>query len=230
MKNNSFEKKRADFLSKAQEFLQEGNLSDALNLAGERLQDIPADADALGVYCEAMIGMGRLDEMRAALKETEEIIAGLNLVYERAGDACREKGFHQEAAVWYEKFISLRPEARKAGEIIEKMTLLNQEDSVSEEVNIPGNENITEQEFFTVTLARLYIKQGHLQDAEVILEEIINKEPDNTQALAMLKELRGSQDFPSAENEKNIKNDNLIKTLSSWLKNIERLKRNAAEE
>jgi len=215
-------------MCRAQELLQENNLSEAFILAGERLRDLPADADALGVYCEALIGMGRLDEMREVLKEADEIIAGLNLIFERAGDACRENGFHQEAAACYEKFISLRPDAQKAREIIEKMTLLNQVDSVPAEADIPRNENIDEQEFFTVTLARLYIEQGHLQDAEVILEEIINKEPDNTQARTMLNELRASQVFSPTENEKRLKNDNLLKTLSSWLKNIERLKMNAA--
>jgi tetratricopeptide (TPR) repeat protein len=234
MKNTNFDESRNNFLREAEELLRLSNLSEALNLAEERLRKFPADADALGVCCEALIGMGRIDDLRELLNEVAGIIAGLNLIYERAGDACRENGYHHEAAVCYEKFISLRPEAEKAGEIIGKMAFLEQEDSPGPpaQVDFTDNVNASKQNFFTVTMAQLYIEQGHLQDAEIILEEIINKEPHNTQALAMLDELRGSQ-LSQSESEgeaKSFKSDNLIAILSSWLKNIERLKINAAEK
>jgi tetratricopeptide (TPR) repeat protein len=229
MKKNSFEKERTDFLSRAQEILQENNLAEALNLAEERLRNSPADADALGVCCEALIGMGRIDELRELLNEVTEIINGLNLIHERAGDACRENGYHHEAAVCYEKFISLRPEAEKAGEIIGKMTFLEQEDSPPAQVDFKDDANVSQQDFFTVTMAQLYIEQGHLQDAETILEEIINNEPHNMQALAMLDGLRASSVSRSQGEAEFSKRDNLTKILFAWLKNIERLKNNAAE-
>jgi tetratricopeptide (TPR) repeat protein len=230
MKINSFEKERADFLCKAEELSQQNNLVEALNLASERLRNFPADADAIGICCEALIGMGRIEEARELLNKIEEIISGLNLIYESAGDACRENGFHHEAAACYEKFISLRPEAERAREVIGKMTLLDQEDSFPAQKDFADNENTPERDFFTVTMAELYIKQGHLQDAEIILEEIIKKEPHNTQALAMLEGLQASPVSQSEEKVKLLKTDNLIKVLSSWLKNIERLKINAAEK
>jgi tetratricopeptide (TPR) repeat protein len=229
MENKDFGENRNYFMREANALLQSNNLNDALNLAAKRLRIYPADADALGVYCEALIGMGRLEEMRELLHEVAEIISGLNIIYERAGDACKENGFHRDAANCYEKFISLRPEAEKARDIIGKMALLEQEDSPSAKIDYTDNKNLSEQKIATVTMAQLYIEQGHLQDAEIILEDIIEKEPNNTQALAMLDELRGSSPQSAGETQ-SLKNDNLIKTLSSWLKNIERLKINAAEK
>ncbi|HNZ64462.1 MAG TPA: hypothetical protein PKJ10_01385 [Smithella sp.] len=227
MANNNFNEDRNAFLQKADALLRENNMSAILNLAGQRLQNHPADADALGIYCEALIGMGKIEEMRQWLIRVAEIISGLNLVHERAGDACRENGFHQEAAACYEKFISLRPDAEKAVEIIGKMALLEQEDKPV--VSAGDKEEIPEREFFTVTLAQLYIDQGHLQDAEVILEEIVKKEPSNEQAMTMLDELRSAMQAPSlTENKTLSSNDKLIRILSGWLKNIERLKMNAA--
>ncbi|MGD0279973.1 MAG: tetratricopeptide repeat protein, partial [Smithella sp.] len=173
MKNNTFEGDRADFLDESEELLRQNNLLEALNLATERLRSFPVDADAYMVLCNALIGMGRLDDVREALRNVGEIISGLTRVYERVGDAYREKGFHQDAAVCYEKVISLHPDAQKAREVIGKMFLLEQEDNPVPEVDIIQNEKIPEQEFFTITLAELYIKQGHLQDAEIILEEVI---------------------------------------------------------
>ncbi len=230
MKNNTFEGNRADFLDESEELLRQNNLLKALNLATERLRSFPADADAYIVLCNALIGMGRLDNVREALRDVGEIISGLTLVYERVGDTYREKGFHQDAAVCYEKVISLHPGAQKAREVIEKMFLLEQEDKPVPEIDIILNENIPEPEFFTITLAELYIKQEHLRDAEIILEEVIKKEPQNAQALAMLDKLKTSLVSQSSANGNFPEPDNLIKTLSSWLENIERLKINATEK
>ena len=228
MKNNDFSEKRNDFLRKAEELLRQNNMSEALNCAEEWLLNFPADADALAVCCEALIGMDRLEEMRKLLNEVTEIISGFNLINERAGDACREKGFHHEAAACYEKFISLRPEVERAREIIGKMAFLEQEDSPSARIDFTDDKNASERNFFTVTMAQLYIEQGHFHDAQIILEEIIKKESDNSQALAALEDLKVKMTSQPIVSKGSSKNDNLINILSSWLKNIERLKVNAA--
>ena len=219
-----------DFLLKAEELLRRDNLTEVLNLAEERLRDFPTDAAALGIYCDALIGMNRIEEARELLNEVPKIIDGLNLIFERAGDACREKGLHREAAACYEKFISLRPETERAREVIGKMAFLEQEDIPSTENKLANHENASEPEFFTVTMAQLYIEQGHLQDAQAVLEKTIKKEPHNTEAINLLNKLRAPQFSESAGAKESLINDNLIKTLSRWLKNIERLKINAAEK
>jgi tetratricopeptide (TPR) repeat protein len=230
MKNNNFEEIRNNFLRDAENLLRQNNLPDVLSLAGERLQNYPADADALGIYCEALIGLGRLEEMRQLLDAIMEIISSLNIVCERAGDACREHGFFREAADCYEKFVSLRPETERSREIIEKMSFLEDEDSPQAIIDFSYTENASEQKIFTITMAQLYMEQGHLQDAEIILEEIIKKEPHNTQALAILDDLRKAWVTQLVGKVQSLKKDNLIETLSSWLKNIERLKIDVAEK
>ncbi|MDI6743322.1 MAG: tetratricopeptide repeat protein [Smithella sp.] len=227
MEMNSFEKERSDFLRVIQELFQENKLDQALHLAEERLRQYPADADTRAIHCELLAGLGRINDMRKALSGLDQIIADLNQVYERAGDACRDKGFHQEAAVCYEKFLSLRPDAEKAGEIIGKMAFLEQQDDPRVDIGDVDQENVHQQNFFTVTMAQMYIEQGHLQDAETILEEIINQEPGNAQALALLDKLRSSS-LP--EDEKNSRADQVISILSAWLKNIERLRVHDAEK
>lgn len=228
MKNNTFEKDRADFLYEAEMLLEQNKLQESFNLAEERLQSLPADADTFVVAGNALICMGKLDEARDILCEVGENISELSLVYDRLGDIYRKKGFYQDAAACYEKFISLHPDAAKAREVIEKMSLLEQEDKPVNEDNIIFGENIPEPELFTVTLADLYIKQGHFQVAEKILLEIIKREPQNIQAAEKLNSLRESSSLKSSANAEFLRSDNLIKVLSSWLKNIERLKINAA--
>lgn len=227
MKNNDLNESRGNFLREAEDLLGLNNLSGALELAEKRLREFPADADALGVCCEALIGMHRIGELRQLLDEVAGRISGLNLIYERAGDACRESGLHQEAAVCYERFLSLHPDTEKAGEIIGKMALLEQEDRDPANVN-GADDGVPEKDFFTITMAQLYVEQGHLQDAEIILEEIIKKEPDNRQALNLLDDVRSLRIATPREEKRAFHHDNVIKILFSWLKNIERLKMNAA--
>lgn len=224
------EKDRSNFLYEAEKLLEQNKLMEAFNLAGERLRSFPADADAHLIAGNALLGMGKVDEARDVLREVGEIISRLALVYDRMGDIYRKKGFHQAAAVCYEKFISLHPGDEEARNVIGKMILLEQEDQPVPEVGMIYDENIPDPELFTVTLAELYIKQGHLQVAADILKEIIWREPQNSQAVAKLESLKAALDPKSSANEKFVETDNLIKALSAWLKNIDRLKMHAAEK
>lgn len=231
MENNIFNENRIHFLREANALLQNNRFLEALNLVTKPLQNYPADADLLGIYGEALIGMGRLKELHAFLNSVEQIISGFNLIYERAGDACREKGFYREAAHCYEKFISLRPDAEKSRDILEKMTYLAQADQASGGESFTDDQSIPEQEeFYTVTMAQLYIEQGHDHDAEIILKEIIKKEPLHPQAKAMLDELRSLRGSELLKKDQCPQNSKVIATLYSWLKNIERMKTDAAEK
>lgn len=228
MENNISDKDRKNFLNEAEKLLEQNKFPDALNLAQERLRFFPADADAYVVAGSALIGMGRIDEARNILRTVVNIISELSFVYDRIGDVYQKNGFHQDAAFCYEKFLSLHPGAEDARMVIEKMTLLDQEDHPVNEIDII-DENIPEPELFTVTLADLYIRQGHFPEACKILEEIINKEPQNVQAAKKLDMLKKALDSSSHVGEE-FESDKLIKTLSSWLKNVDRLKIHATNK
>ena len=228
MKKNTSEKNHRNFLNEAETLLEQNKFPDALTLAQERLRLMPADADAYVIAASALIGMGRSDEARDVLKDVGMIISEFSFFYDRVGDVYRKSGFHQDAAFCYEKFLSLHPGAEDARMVIEKMTLLDQEDHPVNEIDVI-DENIPESELFTVTLADLYIRQGHFPEARKILEEIINKEPQNVQAAKKLDMLRKALDPASTVGEK-FDSDKLIKVLSSWLQNIDRLKMHATGE
>lgn len=228
MENNNSKKNRINFLNETETLLEKNKFTDALTLARERLRLMPADADAYVIAASALIGMGRNDEAREVLKDVAMIITDFSFVYDRVGDAYRKSGFHQDAAFCYEKFLSLHPGAEDARIVIEKMTLLDHEDHPVNELNVI-DENIPESELFTVTLADLYIRQGHLPEALRILEEIVKKEPRNVQAVKKLDMLRKTLEPASTVSEK-FDSDKLIKVLSSWLQNIDRLKMHATGE
>jgi len=216
-------------MRRAEECLNRGDLNEAIHLAIERLRHFPEDPEALGLYGDALIGMGRMEELHELLDDVAAVIHRLNLVYERAGDTCKEKGLHREAAICYEKFISLRPETERARDIISKMALLEQKDLMPAEQDPAHQDQSSEPEFFTITMAQLYLEQGHNRDAEKVLERIVEKEPHNTEALNLLEKLRRTSLSPFSTRETSAP-DRVLATLSLWLKNIERLKTHAAEK
>jgi tetratricopeptide (TPR) repeat protein len=230
MENNNLEENRLKFLSEAEVFLQESKLLEAFSLAEARLKNFPLDVDARIVVVKALIGMGRVEETRNILHEVEEIISGLSLIYIRMGDIYGKKGFYRDAAVCYEKFISLNPNSDKSKEVVEKISLLEQEEPLIAEIDeTADHETIRKPDFYTVTLADLYIKQGHFKMAAEILEKILQYDPDNDLVRTKLDTVKTAIALKSSAKGDVVQSDYLTETLTRWLENIDRLKKNAAE-
>ena len=76
-----------------------------------------------------------------------------------------------------------------------------------------------------MTLAELYIRQGHLRPAEEVLEKIIGQEPQNEKAAGLLQEVREIE--PPGGVAAAIPGV-VIDELSRWLDNIGRVRGHAA--
>jgi len=230
MENNDSEKDRVNFLSEAEILLQQNKLPEALSLAEERLKRLPLDFDARVIAGNAFIGMGRVDETRNILREVEIIISGLSLIYVRMGDIYGEKGFYRDAVICYQKYISLNPASDKAKEVVGKIALLEQEEPLITEIDSIDNENFPKPEFSTVTLADIYIKQGHFKMAAEVLEKILEREPENVLARTKLDMATTAIALKASVTGDISQSENLAKTLSCWLENITKLKKHAAEK
>jgi predicted Zn-dependent protease len=123
--------------------------------------------------------------------------------------------------------MSLNPISEQAAEIAEKLALLDKQESDALDIDDSGIENIPKPEFFTITLAELYIKQGHLQMAREVLGEIIKKEPGNINAAARLDSVKAAMSKVETVSDEHDGSDNLVQTLSCWLENIDGLSAHA---
>jgi tetratricopeptide (TPR) repeat protein len=227
MENNQFEENRLLFVKQVETFLSQEMLSEALGLAQARLSLIPGDVDARTFIILALITMGRIEESRPVLQELEKDIVKLSVAFLRAAEASRGKGLNKDAVSCYQKFLSLNPFAENSREVAEEIALLQTEDSLDGGVAESNNAAVPGPEFFTQTLADLYIKQGHPLMATDILTEIIKREPANIQVREKLATLKAALALKSPSGKTDTPTDNLIKTLSSWLENIGRLKKHA---
>jgi tetratricopeptide (TPR) repeat protein len=212
-----------NFLDQAEELLKNNHLPEALILAQEQRRCNPLDVEAHVIVGNILISMGELDQARDMLTEVEQIISGLSFVYARMADIYREKGLKSDAALYYRKFMGLNPISEQVAEVAKILSLLEQQEYDASGIDESGIENIPKPELFTITLAELYIKQGHLQMAREVLGEIIKREPGNINAAAKLDSVNAAMSQVGTVSSEHDRSNNLVKTLSCWLENIDRL-------
>lgn len=222
-----FEEEKKNFIDQVESFLQQNLLSQALSIAEERLRKFPLDIEANSIAGEVLIRMGRMEESRNILGKIEELISSLSVVYEHMADIYQKNGFIGDAVICYRKYIILNPTADHAKEIKEKLILCEQEEPQQEYMEEPGAINLPRPDFYTVTLADLYIKQGHLKMAAEVLRDIISKEPANIQAKAKLDTVKAAIALKSIADIKATTSGELVNILSSWLENVSRIKEHA---
>lgn len=209
---------RKIFLSKADLFLEQGLYQSALDLAELRSDRFPEDIDAKIIKCRALIKMGIFDKAKELLDEMEDTIHSLSKMFECIGNIFQKTGLLKESATFYPNFMLTSP--NKSNGLTTKPDVVS--DDINRDLQIGAN-------FYTLTLAELYIKQSHFETALNILKEIIKNDPKNQKAAERLKDI---------EQKLNGKQENkilclqgqarLIDELTKWLKNINRIRSYAA--
>ena len=214
---------RESFLTQTEGCLERNELQTVLKLAEVRLKRTPGDLDARIAICRVWLLQGRLDEAREMLNEMEDILTSLSQIYACMGDICRKKGMQDSAETFYRKFTSLIPGVPLSKEVAEKLNGIEELQATDVE---GGPEEVAEipAGFQTVTLAELYIRQGHLLQAEELLDKIIGQDPQDEKAAGLLQKVRQRLLSGASARQYAV----VIAELSRWLDNIGRLRDHAA--
>jgi len=210
-----------DFLSTAMDYLRRELYDNAINLAQQRLDHHPGDMDAWFVIASCWVNMEKITEASEILHQLEQIINGWSQLYQSLGDSFRKKGMHQEAAGLYRKALTMNPDAQKSEEMKATIALL-EEGSRPDEFIADDQASDIEQissDFHTITLAELYIKQGHLTMARGVLKKIIIRDPQNTKVLKRLEYVETLMDKGNVS-----KQEEIVEELEQWLDNLRQRK------
>jgi len=215
-------------VKRAQACLDDNRFAEAVEMAEARLTCMPEDVDAKIILSQGLLRLGKLERLRELLKGIDERIGRLSLVYLRLGELCQQSGLNAEADNFLGKYNTLAA------------VLSPDEKQPPAEVPLESNEgNGVEPEeagdiypeFYTVTLADLYIRQGHLTLARKVLETILLKEPGNEQASIKLTELdklltvAGTAPEPeTAEPALDGMNAAIVSELEGWLAKMARMR------
>jgi len=228
MENPQYQEDRISFVNQQESLISKKMFPEALKLAENRLAHFPTDIDAKVFIHLIFIEMGKMEESRQIMQELEQDTVRLSFGYLRAANTYHDKGLIQDAIFCYQKFIALNPFAENSQEVAETIALLQNDENLADEEPEEDDTEIIQPEFYTMTLADLYIRQGHLKMAADILAEIIKREPANIQAKEKFDTVNTflAKEPSSDDNVASI--NNVINILSCWLENIDRLKTHAA--
>jgi len=222
MERSKFEENLRIFMDLTEKLLSQNKYQEALSLAEERLRLFPSDNDAIVVKGSALIGMDRLNDVQDILQEAENKISLLSHIYLQVGDFYSKRGYKDDAVACYQRFIDFNPSSSHAGDAELKMARLAQENQLA--LNL--DETTAKPEFYTVTLADLYIRQGHFKMASDVLTELIKREPENLAAIDKLAWVNNKLTPQGNVDENYLRQKKILSILSVWLNNIGRLKEN----
>ncbi len=225
---------RKEFLSRAEAYLEQGLFDRGAALAQERLARFPGDIDAKIIVGFSLVKMGKMEEAIEVLEGVESDILNLSRVFEYLGDIYREKDLAENAIMAYRRFISLNPDSPDSKDVSAKLDFLIdsfQQDTISDEEDGEdlgdGFEHVSA-EFRTITLAKLYMKQGHLGMAREVLDEILKADTGNVKAAEMLINIDAMLDGGKSEAFSEEKRDLVIGELNKWLENLNKTKKHSA--
>ena len=226
-------KEREEFLSVAEAYINKNLYEEASHIAESWLKRYPIDADANIIRCHALLRMGNLEKVGELLNDLEAKVLELSRIYHRVGDLCLDAGLTKEAMKFYRKFISLNPAVSSAKEVYKKVNALaaTMDDASAEsDADAYNNAARVAPDFYTTTLAELYIRQGHLDVALDVLGEILKREPENRMVADRLNDVMAMKHDGIREKTSLLmeQNEVVIRELTKWLENIYRSRSHAS--
>jgi tetratricopeptide (TPR) repeat protein len=182
---------RKAFMEATEAFLHKSDYLTVLSLAEARLKRMPGDMDARIVICRVWIEQEKFEEAEEMLREMGDILASLSQIYTHMGDIYLKKGMPESAQTFYRMFVSVNPDTPMAREISERIKGVPRQRATNDGAIADKEEAAQVPDGLqTVTLAELYVRQGHLQMAEEVLAAILNKGPHHPKAAEMLRDVR----------------------------------------
>jgi len=212
------------FLSRTQTMLEQGSYESALDAARRWLDRNPGDIEAMIVKCQACMRLGKLEEATAVIDDVEKTVLGLSRILACMGDICFKGGLNQEAVKFYNRFIALNPDSDLSRDVLGKLRIL--EEDHPELIAGAGGQETPEHPvtagFQTLTIVDLYLRQGHLDAAEALLQQMLAKEPGNTVVLEKLAYVRSAVGMQAAKAMNLRERKEVVEKLSKWLDLLQR--------
>ncbi len=217
-----FSSDRQEFLRQAETFLDQERFAEVIDLAGKRLAVHPDDVDARLIQGAALCKLGREKESLAVFKAVREDLLNWAKVFEYLGDIFQNRGEIEKARDCFQTLVHLCSDPQETERLLKKIYALGgMEIEAGEDLFGPLSGG-----FKTLTMADLYIRQGHLEMAADVLREILRAEPENRKAADRLGEVE------ALLNGKNFRPERapgaVVDELNRWLKHLKKLKRNDA--
>ncbi len=166
-----------EFLAKSERLLAEGSLQAAADFAQARLSSFPDDMEAQIILARALMGMGEHDRaleilrvVRIRISKWDSILNSLDSSGVPAHDDLKRNMEKPAPHPGRERGSNSMSSAQKGPDQNQDAPALFKE-------------------FYTLTMAELFLKQGHSRSAREVLQTILKNNPSDSEALKKLKEI-----------------------------------------
>lgn len=215
-------------LLEAWDCLAENRPADAVQMADAWLVHHPQNAEAKIILSQGLLRMGKLERLHQLLRDVDREIEQLSLTYLRLGELCRQSGLYTEGERFHKKYDSIKKALSFVDVVLSEEEIMTHGEFQEEDTE----ENTTDviyPEFHTVTLADLYMAQGHFERAKAVLDNILSRDPENEEAARKLTEAKktmtltlpdGVHSFSPTPEKNASDNSHLIARLEGWLSHI----------
>lgn len=194
------------FAPLADAYRKQGSLEEAFNICKKGLAKHPTYTSARVVLGRIYQEKGNSEEATVEFKKVLEIDPENLMAHSLLGAIYIQKGDYQSAIEEYQKALTLNPDdeetQRSLKQAIERAAGEQKSPAPSKrEASVPEKKTTAKESTATLTIAELYLKQGHLDKAVEVYQELLANDPQNLmvrQKLAEVVERQRKETPPSA--------------------------------
>ena len=218
------------------EMKKAGRLNDVIQVCMKFLSVYPDDIRLRILLAEAFMGTGFIGLAEAELEKATSMIDHLTSAYKLLAEVYAKQKRFEAAAEALKLYLAHRPNEPEAVKLLEEMELtllsgeipLKGEESTEDVVPAAGEPKDAVVDFATPTIAELYLTQGQIRAAISTYEKVVSSNPDDTESLRRLTELKGMATETSvpkneATGDLQAQKEKLIMTLERWLPKIKEI-------
>jgi len=207
-----------DFRRQAHAYLANGQYSLSLNLAKERLIANPDDIPATVIACRSCLGMDNVEDARNFLARLDPVNSEFSQLFKNFGDFYLQQGDGGQARIFYKKSAALSPDDMDHATALTPVDDSSADDGPEDDGHQDRRPDLGA-DFQTLTMANLYLRQGHHEGAREILEAILAREPSHKEAQQRMEEVLALLNVKISDlpiDKKNL----VVHELSRWLNNL----------
>ena len=169
------------FIYLAEAYLEREMYEEAIEVCANGLRLRPHDLRGRVILGLSCLRTGALDRAEAELQKAREMLEINAVTFQALAELYDQKGDAEQAVRYREVFEVIHPSEAPApeAEVTEPDIEVEPEEVSDEEPKAAA----------TITMAELYIQQGHLYEAVGVYQQILENEPENVEAQNKLADL-----------------------------------------
>lgn len=192
---------------------KEGTPQTIIKACHKVLEIFPDDINIRRLLAETYFEQGSMELAEKELEKISKKIEDLSSVFKFQAELFRKENRIEEAKQSLQLYLAHNKSDQDAARLLDKLSTSPEEEPSA----LP-----------TSTLAEIYYKQGELEEAIKIYEQVVNSSPDDEKSISRLNELK---QIKEAQEQKEVKEEiakekklKLMGILERWLAAIEQRK------